>query len=51
MALKLRSMGITRVRPLLGGFGEWKKHGYPLEDGATRIGWRIASASILSVPR
>jgi 3-mercaptopyruvate sulfurtransferase SseA len=25
-------MGITRVRPLLGGFAEWKRRGYPLEE-------------------
>jgi len=51
MALKLRGMGITRVRPLLGGFGEWKKRGYPLEDGAARIGWHLTSAPIPSMPR
>jgi 3-mercaptopyruvate sulfurtransferase SseA len=25
-------MGIVRVRPLLGGFAEWKQRGYPLEE-------------------
>jgi len=25
-------MGIVRVRPLLGGFAEWKRRGYPLEE-------------------
>jgi 3-mercaptopyruvate sulfurtransferase SseA len=25
-------MGIYRVRPLRGGFDEWKRLGYPLED-------------------
>jgi membrane protein DedA with SNARE-associated domain/rhodanese-related sulfurtransferase len=35
MALRLRSMGIHRVRPLRGGFEEWKKLGYPLVDIAT----------------
>jgi hypothetical protein len=25
-------MGIVRVRPLLGGFGEWKRRGFPLEE-------------------
>lgn len=31
-ARMLRNMGISRVRPLLGGFELWKKLGYPLED-------------------
>jgi len=30
VALQLRKHGIRRVRPLLGGFYEWKKLGYPL---------------------
>jgi membrane protein DedA with SNARE-associated domain/rhodanese-related sulfurtransferase len=32
MALTLRKMGVYRVRPLLGGFDEWKRLGYPLVD-------------------
>ena len=32
MALALRKMGIQRVRPLRGGFEEWKKLGYPLVE-------------------
>jgi membrane protein DedA with SNARE-associated domain/rhodanese-related sulfurtransferase len=32
MALRLRSMGIYRVRPLRGGYAEWKRLGYPLVD-------------------
>lgn len=32
MALTLRKMGIQRVRPLRGGFDEWKRLGYPMED-------------------
>lgn len=32
MALRLRQMGIHRVRPLRGGFDEWKRLGYPLVD-------------------
>jgi rhodanese-related sulfurtransferase len=35
MALRLRGMGIHRVRPLRGGYDEWKKLGYPLVDIAT----------------
>lgn len=36
MALAIRKTGISRVRPLLGGFDGWKNHGYPLVsiDGA-----------------
>jgi 3-mercaptopyruvate sulfurtransferase SseA len=30
VALQLRKHGIRHVRPLLGGFYEWKKLGYPL---------------------
>ena len=30
-ALRLRSLGIYRVRPLKGGFEAWKRLGYPLE--------------------
>lgn len=32
MALTIRKMGVRRVRPLLGGFDEWKRLGYPLVD-------------------
>jgi membrane protein DedA with SNARE-associated domain/rhodanese-related sulfurtransferase len=32
MALTLRKMGIRRVRPLRGGYDEWKRLGYPLVD-------------------
>ena len=32
MAMRLRQMGIYRVRPLRGGFDDWKKLGYPLID-------------------
>jgi rhodanese-related sulfurtransferase len=45
VALKLRKMGITRVRPLLGGFAEWKQRGYALEDAIESIGWRAAATS------
>jgi membrane protein DedA with SNARE-associated domain/rhodanese-related sulfurtransferase len=31
-AMRLRQVGIHRVRPLLGGFDEWRKLGYPLEE-------------------
>jgi membrane protein DedA with SNARE-associated domain/rhodanese-related sulfurtransferase len=45
VALKLRRMGITRVRPLLGGFDEWKQRGYPLEEALEKIGWRTATST------
>jgi len=32
VALQLRKHGIRRVRPLLGGFHEWKKLGFPLVE-------------------
>jgi len=32
VALQLHRMGITRVRPLRGGFDGWKRAGYPLLD-------------------
>ncbi|HTZ89932.1 MAG TPA: VTT domain-containing protein [Alloacidobacterium sp.] len=32
MALTIRKLGIYRVRPLLGGFDEWKRLGYPLVE-------------------
>lgn len=40
LALTLRRNGITDVRPLLGGFDEWKRRGYPVEDAKEKIGWR-----------
>jgi membrane protein DedA with SNARE-associated domain/rhodanese-related sulfurtransferase len=30
-AMELHKLGITRVRPLRGGFDEWKRLGYPLD--------------------
>jgi membrane protein DedA with SNARE-associated domain/rhodanese-related sulfurtransferase len=32
VALQLHKLGITRVRPLRGGFDRWKESGYPLLD-------------------
>jgi 3-mercaptopyruvate sulfurtransferase SseA len=32
VALQLRKHGIRRVRPLLGGFHEWKSLGFPLVE-------------------
>jgi hypothetical protein len=42
VALKLRKHGIRHVRPLLGGFHEWKKLGFPMVD--------ISEAEIPSPP-
>jgi membrane protein DedA with SNARE-associated domain/rhodanese-related sulfurtransferase len=30
-ALKLHKLGVERVRPLRGGYGEWKRLGYPMD--------------------
>lgn len=30
MAMKLRHVGITRIRPLAGGLAGWREHGFPL---------------------
>jgi 3-mercaptopyruvate sulfurtransferase SseA len=32
VALQLRKHGIRQVRPLLGGFHEWKRLGFPLVE-------------------
>jgi len=32
--MQLHRLGITRVRPLRGGFDGWKRAGYPLLDYA-----------------
>lgn len=32
MALQLRKLGIRPVHPLLGGFYEWKRLGFPLTE-------------------
>jgi 3-mercaptopyruvate sulfurtransferase SseA len=31
VALTLERRGITRIRPLEGGFPEWRNRGYPVE--------------------
>jgi hypothetical protein len=31
VALKLRRVGVTRVRPLAGGFERWRERGFPVE--------------------
>jgi rhodanese-related sulfurtransferase len=32
VALQLRKLGFTRVRPLAGGFQAWVEAGYPLDS-------------------
>jgi rhodanese-related sulfurtransferase len=32
MALRLRSQGITRIRPLAEGLDGWRKRGFPLQQ-------------------
>lgn len=41
-AMRLHKLGIERVRPLRGGYDEWKRRGFPLDPVATA--WPIASA-------
>lgn len=31
MAMRLRNLGITRIRPLAGGLTAWREHGFPLK--------------------
>jgi rhodanese-related sulfurtransferase len=37
VALLLRKRGITRVRPLAGGFHGWRDLGYPLETVESEV--------------
>jgi rhodanese-related sulfurtransferase len=32
MAMRLRQLGVTRVRPLAGGYFAWRKLGFPLDS-------------------
>jgi membrane protein DedA with SNARE-associated domain/rhodanese-related sulfurtransferase len=32
VAMELKKIGITKVRPLAGGFKAWEDHGYPMDD-------------------
>ncbi len=38
MALRLHRLGITRVRPLLGGLNGWREREYPLQPAAIEVG-------------
>jgi 3-mercaptopyruvate sulfurtransferase SseA len=44
VAQKLQKLGIKRVRPLQGGFHDWKELGFPLEQPA-EIAWHSAQGS------
>jgi 3-mercaptopyruvate sulfurtransferase SseA len=41
VAQQLKKLGITRVRPLEGGFHGWKDLGYPLVEPTT-VAWHTA---------
>jgi rhodanese-related sulfurtransferase len=41
VAQQLQKVGITRVRPLQGGFAGWKELGFPLAD-PTDVAWAAA---------
>jgi 3-mercaptopyruvate sulfurtransferase SseA len=42
VALLLKRRGITRVRPLLGGFDAWRKRGYPVEQKLVQLNDALA---------
>jgi 3-mercaptopyruvate sulfurtransferase SseA len=42
VAQQLQKLGIMRVRPLQGGFAEWKDLGYPLAE-PTDVAWATAN--------
>jgi hypothetical protein len=45
VAQKLQKLGIVRVRPLQGGFREWKELGYPLVQ-PTEVAWHGPMSTI-----
>jgi len=48
VALLLRRRGITRVRPLEGGFDAWRERGYPLEQKLVHLAGAAASEAAKS---
>jgi rhodanese-related sulfurtransferase len=44
LALTLRKQGITRVRPLLGGYSGWRDAGLPLEEFEFETGQAAATS-------
>jgi len=48
VALLLRKRGITRVRPLLGGFEAWKERGFPVEKQLVQLPGAPASGQSVS---
>lgn len=51
VAMQLHKFGITRVRPLRGGFDGWKQAGYPLHDYAEDAAAPPASNNVIEMPR
>ncbi|HEV2224680.1 MAG TPA: hypothetical protein VGR84_16940 [Candidatus Acidoferrales bacterium] len=49
MALLLRRQGITRVRPLAGGFAAWQKNGFPIQDHSAELE-ALDSSAISKLP-
>jgi rhodanese-related sulfurtransferase len=37
VALQLKKLGITRVRPLEGGYHAWREMGYPIEPAGNAM--------------
>jgi 3-mercaptopyruvate sulfurtransferase SseA len=46
VALDLAKLGVTRVRPLAGGFPEWQARGFPVERIATETAARVPQSHI-----
>jgi 3-mercaptopyruvate sulfurtransferase SseA len=42
VAQQLQALGISRVRPLEGGFRSWKQLGFPLEE-PVEVDWKAVS--------
>jgi len=47
MALAIRKLGIFRVRPLLGGFDEWKRLNFPLVDIPPQVGEEVVNSAAI----
>ena len=47
MALAIRKLGIFRVRPLLGGFDEWKRLNFPLVDIPPQVGEEAVNSAAI----
>jgi membrane protein DedA with SNARE-associated domain/rhodanese-related sulfurtransferase len=49
MALRLRSLGITRIRPLAGGLAGWRNRGFPLQQLELEEG-DFPNLSLVAIP-